>query len=142
MPTKSYLSFTGFILLIIATYCPLLKPFGIFPSMDLYALNEPFGITIMLVGIIGILGVTLRQRAMVKLCAWISLLLIVVLYLGVIFKIHNFFSIVPFKSVAHFLTRQIRFKWGWFVLFAGPVLAIIGIVTTKSGAVAQTQEIK
>jgi uncharacterized membrane protein len=132
MPTKSFLSFAGFMLLIAATYCPLLRPL-VFPSMDLYQLNQSFGIVVLLVGIIGILGIVLRQRPLARLCAWMSLLLVIIAFIAAYLKVHHVFSFIPFKSIAGYLTRQVKFKWGWYLLFAGPVLAIIGIVTTKSG---------
>ena len=138
MPKISLLSFCGFLLLIIATYCPLVKPFGIFPSMDIFALKQPFGIAILLIGVIGIIGFVLRQYAIVRLCAWLSLLMVVVFYAGVIFQIHHFFSFIPFSSVANFLTRSIKFKWGWFPLFGGPVLAIIGSILSKKNVAAPT----
>lgn len=142
MPNRSFLSLAGFILLIAATYCPLIKPFGIFPAMDIYDLKQAFGITLLLVGVIGILGIVLCQRGIAKLCAWASLLLIVIFYAGVQFQVHHFFTFIPFSSVARFLTRQIRLKWGWYLLFAGPVLAIAGIYTTKRSNTASNNQQK
>lgn len=142
MPNRSYLSLAGFILLIAATYCPLIKPFGIFPSMDIYDLKQAFGITVLLVGVIGILGVVLRQRPIAKICAWVALLLTVIFYAGVQFQVHHFFTFIPFGSVTRFLTRQIRFKWGWYLLLAGPILAIIGISTTKRSITASNTQQK
>lgn len=141
MPTKSFLSFAGFMLLIAATYCPLLRPFGL-RSMDLYDLNQPFGIVVLLVGVIGILGIVLRQKPITRLCAWMALLLVILVYIASVLKIYHAFSFIPFKSIAGFLTRQIRFKWGWYLLFAGPVLAIIGIATTKSGKTIADNKLK
>jgi len=134
MPTKSYLSFAGFVMLIAATYCPLLRPFGL-RSFDLYQLNQPYGLLLLLIGVVGILGIVLRQKAVTRLCAWFALILAIVLYIATLFKIHHFFGFIPFKSIAGFLARQIRFKWGWFPLFGGPLLAITGVLTTKKGTV-------
>jgi hypothetical protein len=139
MPKKSLLSFIGFLLLIVATYCPLLKPFGIFPNMDVYDIKQPFGITLLLIGVIGILGVVLRQNVIVKFSAWISLLLVIAFYAGAMFQVHHFFNFIPFKSFAGFLTRQIKFKWGWYLLFAGPLLAVIGVYTTKKTAIVNSK---
>ena len=142
MPTKSYLSFAGFFLLLVATYCPLLRPFGIFPNMNVYDLNQPFGITLMLTAVIGVLGIVLRQRAIIKLCAWISLLLVVLLFVASYFKVHHLFSFIPFKSFAGYLTSKIKFKWGWYPMFAGPILAVIGVATTKSGKTIRDNKLK
>jgi hypothetical protein len=134
MPTKSYLSFAGFVMLIAATYCPILRPFGL-RNLDLYQVNQPYGLLLLLIGVIGILGIVLRQKAITRLCAWFALVLVIVLYVAAIFRIHQFFGFIPFKSVSGFFVRQIKFKWGWFALFGGPILAIIGVFTTKRSAV-------
>lgn len=131
MPTKSFLSFAGFVLLIAATYCPLLRPFGLV-SWDLYDLNQPYGIVVLLIAVVGILGIVLKQKPIVRLSAWISFVLVVLVYIAALFKVHHTFSFIPFKSLEGFLTKLIRFKWGWYLLFAGPILAIIGVNTTKS----------
>lgn len=141
MPTKSFLSFVGFVLLIAGTYCPLLRPFGLM-SWDLYHLNRPYGIVVLLVAIIGIAGIVLKQKPVIRLSAWISLILVVLVYIAAFLKVHHTFSFIPFKSLQGFLTKLIKFKWGWYLLFAGPVMAIIGITTTKSSEAAPNNKFK
>lgn len=141
MPTRSSLSFAGFILLIVATYFPLLRPFGL-RNMNIFDLSMPFGMVVLLVALMGLLGVVLKQRTLAKFCGWISLFLILLLLLASYLKIHNAFSIIPFKGIAGFLARQIRYKWGWLALFAGAFLAILGNATTKSATVAPEQKLK
>lgn len=131
MPTKSFFSFAGFVLLIAATYCPLLRPFGL-ASWNLYDLNQPYGIVVLLIAVVGILGIVLKQRSLVRFSAWIALILVILVYIAALFKVHHTFSFIPFKPVEGFLIRLIKFKWGWYLLFAGPILAIIGVNTTKS----------
>lgn len=126
MQLKSFLSFAGFVILLAATYCPLIRPLGIF-NFDLYDLNKPFGLIILLISIIGIAGIILRQRSVARMSAWLGLTLVVLLFAAVVFKVNHAFNFIPFKSLAGYLTRHIKFKWGWFLLFAGPILAIIGI---------------
>ncbi|GAB3928168.1 hypothetical protein [Mucilaginibacter myungsuensis] len=128
MPTRSSLSLAGFILLIIATYFPLLRPFGL-RSMNMFDLSMPFGMVVLLAALMGLLGVVLKQRALAKFCGWISLFLIFLLLIASYLKIHNAFSFIPFKGIAGFLTRQIKFKWGWWALFGGSALAILGNAT-------------
>ena len=143
MPTRSYLSFFGFVMLIIATYCPLLSPFNVKRfNLDLYQLNQPFGLLMLLLGVIGILGVVLKQKPIAKLCSWIALILVGVLFIAVVFKIRNFFGFIPFKSVARFFVGTIKYKWGWFVLFGGPLLAVIGAFTTKSSKSIPDNKVK
>jgi hypothetical protein len=130
------LSLLGFILLIVATYCPMLRPFHLF-NMNVYKLNQPYGMAIMLVGVIGILGTVLNQAKITRVTAWVSLLLVVLLFVAAMLKVKASFSFIPFKGINGYLTRQIAFKWGWYVLFAGPVLSVIGSLVSKKRAYNQ-----
>ena len=130
MRISSFVSFFGFILLIAGTYCPLLRPFGLV-SWDVYGLNKPYGMVILLIAVIGILGTVLNRLPLVKLTAWISLALVAVLLLAAVLKVNTTFSFIPFKGIAGFFARQIKFKWGWYLLFAGPVIALIGALSSK-----------
>lgn len=141
MPVKSFLSFAGFVLIIAGSYCPLLRPFGLI-NWDLYDLNRPYGIVVLLIAIVGIVGIVLKQKTVARLCAYLSLFLIVLVYFAAILKVHHSFSFIPFKSFAGFLTRQIKFKWGWYLLFAGPIMAIAGIIITKSGITGSNNKLK
>jgi hypothetical protein len=125
MRIRSLISFVGFVLLIAATYCPLLRPFHLF-NWNVYQLNKPFGMVILLVAVVGILGVVLDRGKLVKLTGWISLGLVTLLFIAAYLKVHTSFSFIPFKPFEGFLTRQIVFKWGWYLLFAGPVIALAG----------------
>ncbi len=125
MRLPSLISFIGFVMLMAATWCPLLRPFHLF-NWDVYDLNKPYGMVILLVSVVGILGVVLNQLKLVKLTAWISLGLVTLLLLAAILKIHTSFSFIPFKGITGFLERQIKFKWGWYLLFAGPLVALLG----------------
>ena len=130
MRLSSLLSFLGFVLLLIGTYCPLLRPLHLF-NWDVYQLNQPYGIVLLFIAVIGIAGSVLNQRAVPRAAAWVSFALVILLLAAAYFKVHAAFSFIPFKGINAFLTRQIKFKWGWFVLFAGPVLAIAGAIGSK-----------
>jgi hypothetical protein len=108
-----------------ATWCPLLRPFHLF-NWDVYDLNKPYGMVILLLSVVGILGVVLNQLKLVKLTSWISLGLVTLLLLAAVLKVHTSFSFIPFKGLTVFLERQIKFKWGWYLLFGGPLLALLG----------------
>ncbi len=125
MRLPSLISFIGFVLLMAATYCPLLRPFGLF-NWDVYDLNKPYGMVILLMAVVGIIAVVLNRPKLVKLISLISLGLVTLLLLAAFLKIHTSFSFIPFKGITSFLERQIKFKWGWYILFAGPLLALIG----------------
>jgi len=130
MRPASLLSLLGFIILIAATFCPMLRPFHLF-NMNVYKLNQPYGMVIMLVGVIGILCTVLNQTRVTRIAAWASLILVVLLYIAAFLKVKASFSFIPFKCINGFLTRQIAFKWGWYILFTGPVLAVTGVSLSK-----------
>jgi len=86
---------------------------------------------ILLVAVIGILGAFLNRVQLVKFSAWVALILISLLLLAAVLKINASFSFIPFKSISGFLSKQIRFKWGWYVLFAGAAIALAGALASK-----------
>jgi hypothetical protein len=113
------------------TWCPLLRPFHLF-NMDVYDLNRPYGMVILLISVVGILGVILNRIKLVRFTGWLSFILVLLLFVAAYMKVHTSFSFLPFKSVAGFLTGQIRFKWGWYLLFAGPLVALAGSIVKTS----------
>lgn len=123
-------SFCGFVLLIAALYCPILRPFHIF-NIDAFGANKPYGMVLLLVGVVGVLGTVFNQVKLIRFIAWLSLALVVLFYIGAFLKVHTSFSFIPFRSIDAFLTRQIKFKWGWYLLFAGPLLAVAGVLLER-----------
>lgn len=130
MRPGSFLAFAGFVMLIAATYCPLLRPLHI-TNWDMYACNKPYGIVVLLVAVVGIIGVIFMQRKIARMAAWLSLILVILFYFLALLKIHTSFSFIPFHSIEKFLDRQIKFKWGWWLLVGGPVLSLAGILSSK-----------
>jgi hypothetical protein len=130
MRPASLLTLMGFVLLIVATFCPMLRPFHLI-NWNVYKLNQPYGMALMLVGVIGILCTVLNQVKITRITAFISLALVALLFLAAVLKVKTTFSFIPFRGINGFLTGQIAFKWGWYVLFAGPLLSITGVLFTK-----------
>ncbi len=130
MRPSSFVSFVGFVMLIAATYCPLFRPLHIV-NWDMYKANMPYGIVVLLVAVVGIIGVVLMQRKVARMAAWLSLGLIILFYILSLLKIHYSFNFIPFHSFERFMERQIKFKWGWWLLIAGPVLAVLGVLRNK-----------
>jgi hypothetical protein len=131
MRIPSLIAFIGFVLLMIGTWCPLLRPFGLF-NMDVYELNRPYGMVLLLVSVIGIISIGLNKVKLARLTAWVSLILVLLLFVAAYLKVHASFSFIPFKSFAGFLSKQIKFKWGWYVLFTGPIVALAGSLIKRS----------
>ncbi|MFD1256570.1 hypothetical protein ACFQ3S_07155 [Mucilaginibacter terrae] len=124
MQPKAFLSFAGFVILMAATWCPLLRPFGIL-TWDLYALNKPYGMVVLLIAVVGIAGIVLKQYKVSRMAGFIGLVLVTLVYIAAQMKVHTTFSFIPFKGMAGFLTKLIKFQWGWYPLFAGAVLSVL-----------------
>jgi len=131
MRIPSILALLGFTLLIAGTYCPMLRPFHLF-NWNVYQLNQPFGLLLMLTGFIGMICTFLSQIKISRFAAVVSLILVTLLFIAAVLKVETSFSFIPFKGIDAFLSRQIKFKWGWLVLFAGPLLAVIGTMASKN----------
>ncbi|RYZ91738.1 MAG: hypothetical protein EOP47_31035 [Sphingobacteriaceae bacterium] len=130
MRIPSLISLVGFIMLIAGTYCPMLRPFGLF-SWNVYDMNKPYGIVILLIAVIGMVGVVFNQLKVARFAALASLALVVLLYIAAYLKVHTSFSFLPFNSVGEFLAGKIKFKWGWYVLFTGSALTLAVVFTRK-----------
>lgn len=126
MRLSSLITLLGFILLVVATFCPLLRPFHLF-NMNVYKLNQPYGMAMLLVGVIGILCTVLNQIKVTHIAAWASVSLVIILFIAAVFKVKTTFSFIPFNGISSFLSRQLAFKWGWYLLFGGALLSLAGI---------------
>lgn len=130
MKLRSFLAFAGFVMLIAATYCPLFRPFGI-TTWDMYDANKPYGIVVLLIAVVGIIGVVFMQSSIARMAAWLSAVLVVLFYILALLKIHTSFTFIPFHAISRFLAGKIRFKWGWWLLVSGPILSLIGALRDK-----------
>ena len=61
MRISSLISLVGFVLLIAATYCPLFRPIVV--TWNMYKANMPFGIVVLFVGVLGIIGIILMSMS-------------------------------------------------------------------------------
>lgn len=130
MRLSSILSFVGFATLLAATYCPLLRVFHV-KSFNVHGMSPSYGLVLLLVAVIGIIVSFLNQAKIMRATAWISLVLVVLLLIAAIFKINGEFKFIPFHSIEKFFKGQLKFQWGWYVMFAGPVLALIGALSGR-----------
>jgi hypothetical protein len=130
MRLSTFISFTGFVMLIAACYCPILRPLHVI-NWDVFDASKPYGIVILLVATVGIIGAVFNQVKITRFAAWSSLVLVVLFYMLAQLKIHTSFSFIPFHAIENFLARQIKFKWGWYLLFVGPLLALLGAFMEK-----------
>jgi predicted membrane channel-forming protein YqfA (hemolysin III family) len=133
MRINNIISFLGFIILIAATYCPILRPFNLI-NLDVYDGNKPYGIIILLVATVGVLGTVFKQAKIAHIAAWLSLALVILFYFAALLKVYTSFSFIPFHSFDNFLSKQIKFKWGWYLLFGGPLLALAGVFSERKNS--------
>jgi len=130
MRPASFLAFIGFVMLIAASYCPLFRPFGV-TTWNMYDANKPYGIVVLLIAVVGIIGVVFMQAKVARMAAWLSVILIFLFYILALLKIHTSFTFIPFHAISKFLAKQIKFKWGWWLLVAGPCLSLAGVLSEK-----------
>jgi len=130
MKLRSFLAFAGFVMLIAATYCPLFRPFGI-TTWNMYDANKPYGIVVLLIAVVGIIGVVFMQASIARMAAWLGAILVFLFYILALLKIHTSFTFIPFHAISRFLASKIKFKWGWWLLVAGPILSLTGVLRDK-----------
>jgi hypothetical protein len=116
-------------MIIVATFCPILH-FAIF-NQTVYQLNKPYGLVFLLIAVVGIISTIFSNAKLTKLMAWVSLGLTITFFIAALFRIHTSFSFIPFHSLAGYLSDKIKFKWGWYVLCTGSVLAIVGVLSNR-----------
>lgn len=130
MKLRSFMAFAGFVMLIAATYCPLFRPFGI-TTWNMYDGNKPYGIVVLVIAIVGIVAVIFMQAKVARMASWLAAILVFLFYVLALLKIHTSFTFIPFHAISRFLAKQIKFKWGWWLLVAGPLLSLAGVLLER-----------
>jgi hypothetical protein len=145
MRIPSLISFAGFVLIIMATFCPILKLFYVI-NWDVYDGNLPYGVVILMIAVVGIISTVFNQQKVVRFTAWLSFGLIILFYLLTLLKIYTSFGFISinakgvkinsspslFHSIDKFLVSKVKFMWGIYVLFIGAVLAPAGTFFNKN----------
>ncbi len=128
MAPRSFVTTVGFIILIAGIYCPLISSLGLV-KWSLLDLNKTFALILQAFAMCGIIFNFKKQGALKKfskLNAWIALVLVILVFVAVKMKVNTAFSFIPFPKLSHTLSDLIHYHWGWYLLFAGPVLALLG----------------
>ncbi len=91
MRISSLISFIGFVLTIAGCYCRLLvfKILVNWTHYDIFGLNKPYGMVVLLMAVIGIIAIALDRRALIKITAYVNLALITLLFAGVVFQVNS-----------------------------------------------------
>jgi len=138
MRISSLFSIVGFILLIAGTFSPLLS---FVVRMNVYSLNKPYGIAMLAIAVVGLLCALLQQRGLTRVMAILSLVLVVALYAAAATKVNTAFSFIPFKGLSSGLSHMIKFKWGWYVLFVGGVIAVAASIANRPPRITNPSEV-
>ena len=130
MAPRNFISLAGFILLIAGLFSPLISPFGLV-KWNLFDLNKVFGIVVLVIAIVGLAATLIKNNQLIKLTAWITLALVVLVLIAAVMKVNTAFGFIPFPKLSKTLSGLIHYRWGWFLLFAGPILALLGSAVNK-----------
>lgn len=125
MAPRTLISFAGFILLIAGLFSPLISPLGLV-KWNLFDLNKIFAIIILLVAVAGLFSTLVKNNQFRKITAWIAFALVTLVFIAVVMKVKTAFSFIPFPKLANTMSGFIHYRWGWYLLFAGSVLAVLG----------------
>ena len=131
MAPRNFVSFAGFILLIAGIFSPLISPLGLV-KWNLFDLNKPIGIVLLSIAVTGLAAVIIKNNQLIKFAAWFTFCLGLLVFIAAIMKVNTAFSFIPFPKLSHTLSGFIHYRWGWYLLFAGSVLALLGTNKTKS----------
>ncbi len=108
-------------------FCPFLKV-PLVGNWNLYQTDLIlFGGTIGLLGVL-VLFFALRKVSWFRWTSYLLLVWCVVAFLGVYFKINNYFGM---KFVDGILAKTLHLKWGWFVLFIGVFISVLSVKKVK-----------
>ncbi len=131
MAPRTFVSFAGFVLLIAGIFSPLISPLGLI-KWNLFDLNKPFGIVLLAFAVTGLIAAIMKNNQLIKFAAWFTLGLVILVFVAAVMKVNTSFSFIPFPKLSHTLSGLIHYRWGWFLLFAGPILALLGTGERKS----------
>ncbi len=130
MAPRNFISFTGFILLIAGLFSPLISPLGLI-KWNLFDLNKTFAIIVLVVAIAGLVSALIKNYQYIKITGWLSLALVILVFIAAVMKVQTAFSFIPFPKLANTMSGFIHYRWGWYLLFAGAVLAVLGSFAGK-----------
>lgn len=125
MAPRNFVSFSGFIILIAGIFSPLISPLGLI-KWNLIDLNKTFGIILLAIAVVGLAVSVMKNNQLTKFASLTTLALVVLIFIAAIMKVQTAFSFIPFPKISNTLSGLIHYRWGWFLLFAGPVLALLG----------------
>ncbi len=125
MAPRTFVTFAGFVILIAGVFSPLISPLGLV-KWNLFDLNFVLATIMIIIAGNGLGSVVAKSKRLVKFYSWLTLGLILLIFIATVIKVNTSFSFIPFPKLSHTLSKLIHYRWGWFLLFAGPILALLG----------------
>ena len=119
----------GATLMAVGGMCPLLH-LPIVGNWNYFDLDVAIATIFYLVVLVALIASILRRSKLIRICGWISVLLVLLTLAGIYFKSHDAFSFLHFRKVVNFAAGIVKYKWGWFVILAG-ALALITVRGAK-----------
>jgi hypothetical protein len=129
MRISSFISFIGFAIVLVATFCPLAHFLA--AQRTIYQVNQPYGIVLLLISVVGIIGCVFSNQGIARLMVWFILALIILLLIAALFKMDHYFNFMPFHLWSKALNSKIKFSWGWYVMCVGGIIALAGTFAKK-----------
>lgn len=87
-----------------------------------------------MIAIVGLAATLVKNNPLVRLTGWITLALVVLVFIAAVMKVNTAFSFIPFPKLSNTLSGLIQYRWGWYLLFAGPILALLGSLGNRKSS--------
>ncbi|MBE7175025.1 MAG: hypothetical protein INR69_01390 [Mucilaginibacter polytrichastri] len=125
-----YSGIVGGMLVIGGALSPMLH-ISVVGNWNYFKIEPVLATTACLAAAIGILGAVFTRENLVRYCGWFILGWISFTLFATIFKVNDYFAIIPFKKLARWMSTMITFRYaGWIAIYLGALLMIF--LTRKS----------
>lgn len=124
MKLTSYTGIIGGILVLAGSVSPMLH-IKVVGNWNYFKIDSTLATIACVLAVLGILGAVLQKTGLQRFAGWFILVWIIFTYVAVVFKVNDYFSIIPFKRLAKWATAMITFRYtGWLGIFLGAVLML------------------
>lgn len=74
--------------------------------------------------LIGLVGSFIQKASLIRFAGWAAVVLALITLAGIYFKAHDSFSFLHFKKLVNIAAGLVKYKWGWYIIFAGAFVLI------------------
>jgi hypothetical protein len=122
----------GALIMGVGGLCPLVH-LPIIGNWNYFDIDPTFAGIFYLLVLLALVASFMGKTGLIRFIGWAALLVVLVTIAGVYLKSHDYFSFIHFKKLVNLAAGVVKYKWGWFVIFAGSLILI-----TSRGAKGQT----